>query len=163
MRASFEDEDDPALITKKLWSFVKRVGKCCRIPEIISYGGRFRSDSRDRAELFNEFFCDQFSEASLYEVDIDFSNDWEFDIEFDPLHVEGLLRKMNANKAQGPDGIHGHILKNCASALAYPLSLIYIRPRTTQVAYHGSGNQLMLSQYTKKVPRALLKIIVLYP
>ena len=38
MRASFEDEDDPALITKKLWSFVKRVGKCCtcRIPEIIS-------------------------------------------------------------------------------------------------------------------------------
>ena len=125
MRASFEDEDDPALITKKLWSFVKRVGKCCRIPEIISYGGRFRSDSRDRAELFNEFFCDQFSEASLYEVDIDFSNDWEFDIEFDPLHVEGLLRKMNANKAQGPDGIHGHILKNCASALAYPLSLIY--------------------------------------
>ena len=125
MRSSFKDEDDPALITKKLWSFVKRIGKSCRIPEIVSYGTRFRSDSRERAELFNEFFCDQFSDASLYEVDIDFSNDWEFDIEFDPQHVANLLRKMNANKAQGPDGIHGHILKNCASALAYPLSLIY--------------------------------------
>ena len=149
--------------TKKLWSFVKRVGKCCRIPEIISYGGRFRSDSRDRAELFNEFFCDQFSEASLYEVDIDFSNDWEFDIEFDPLHVEGLLRKMNANKAQGPDGIHGHILKNCASALAYPLSLIYKTSYNTGSIPREWKSANVVLQYTKKVPRALLIIIVLYP
>ena len=27
--------------------------------------------------------------------------------------------------AQGPDGIHGKILKNCSSSLAYPLSLIF--------------------------------------
>ena len=32
---------------------------------------------------------------------------------------------MNANKAQGPDGIHGKVLKNCAASLAYPLSIIF--------------------------------------
>ena len=31
---------------------------------------------------------------------------------------------MNANKAAGPDGIHGKILKDCASSLAQPLSLL---------------------------------------
>ena len=31
---------------------------------------------------------------------------------------------INSNKASGPDGIHGKILKNCSESLAYPLSLI---------------------------------------
>ena len=32
---------------------------------------------------------------------------------------------MNANKAAGPDGIHGKLLKFCASSIAKPLSIIY--------------------------------------
>ena len=34
------------------------------------------------------------------------------------------LSNINSNKASGPDGIHGKILKNCSESLAYPLSLI---------------------------------------
>ena len=32
---------------------------------------------------------------------------------------------MNPNKAPGPDGMHGKVLKNCARSLAYPLSILY--------------------------------------
>ena len=35
------------------------------------------------------------------------------------------MKEVNPNKAAGPDGIHGKILKNCAVSLAYPLSVIF--------------------------------------
>ena len=36
------------------------------------------------------------------------------------------IKSVNSsNKASGPDGIHGKILKNCAKTLAYPLSLLF--------------------------------------
>ena len=40
-------------------------------------------------------------------------------------NIFNLLRKMNANKAAGPDDIHGKLLKFCASRIAKPLSIIY--------------------------------------
>ena len=36
-----------------------------------------------------------------------------------------MLSQVNSNKAQGPDGIHGRILKNCAVGLALPLSRLF--------------------------------------
>ena len=39
--------------------------------------------------------------------------------------IRSFLKKLDANKAPGPDGIHGKILKNCATSIAYPLYLIF--------------------------------------
>ncbi len=36
-----------------------------------------------------------------------------------------VLKMLNASKAAGPDGIHGKVLKTCASSLAYPLSVLF--------------------------------------
>ena len=36
-----------------------------------------------------------------------------------------MLKSINVNKACGPDGLSGKILKNCCGSLAYPLSLLY--------------------------------------
>ena len=41
------------------------------------------------------------------------------------IYVRKFLKDVNPNKAAGPDGIHGKILKNCAVSLAYPLSVIF--------------------------------------
>ena len=80
-----------------------------------------------QAELFNNFFYDQFSDESLYDVPICHNKlqDPDLCIKFDHMTICSLLRKINPNKAQGPDGIHGKILKMCAATLATPLSMLF--------------------------------------
>ena len=125
MRDNLYNSDDPELITKKFWSHVKSHSKSQRIPDTIHYNGRFRNDSCDKANLFNTFFQEQFSESSNYNINIDWSNDASFEIDFCHWKIRKILSQLNANKAQGPDGIHGKVLKNCAASLAYPLSIIF--------------------------------------
>ena len=119
------DEDDPALVSKKFWSYVKATSNSNRIPETVSYNGRFRNTINDQAELFNEYFSDQFSEPSNYSIPVDFRNDTGLEFSISHLDVRHLLKNINANKAQGPDGISGKILKHCAISIAYPLSLVF--------------------------------------
>ena len=75
--------------------------------------------------MFNDYFEEQFSEASNYDIDIDFSNDAINDIDFSPSIVRKLLKNINVNKSTGPDDIHGKVLKNCRDSIAYPLSCIF--------------------------------------
>ena len=89
----------------------------------MNLNGCFRNDSLDKAERFNKYFSDQFSSPSNYDIDINWSNDQDFDIDFSHQKIRKLLFKINPNKACGPDGSHGRILKNCAVSPAYPLSL----------------------------------------
>ncbi len=120
------NSDDPAMITKKFWSHVKFTSKSTRIPEKMYLGYRFRSAVLDKANLFNTFFYDQFSDPSNYNIDIDWSDDnILYDIEFSESRIKGFLSMVNSNKASGPDGIHGKILKNCADSLAAPLSILF--------------------------------------
>ena len=75
--------------------------------------------------MFNEYFYKQFSEPSHYETNIDFTNDSYFDIDFSAARVKPLLDSLDINKAQGPDGINGSVLKNCSETLSYSLSILF--------------------------------------
>ena len=125
MRENMYNSDDPALITKKFWTHVKFNSKTQRLPETMHYKGRYRNNDIDKANIFNGYFFEQFSESSNYQTDIDWSNDNSFDLDFSCSKIRGLLSAVNSNKTSGPDGIHGKILKNCAVSLAYPLSIIF--------------------------------------
>ena len=125
MRDNLYNSDDPMLITKKFWSHIKSNSKSHRLPECMYLNDTYRCLPQEKANLFNSFFFDQFSAASNYDVDIDWSNDMDFDIEFNTDRIKNLLSCINSNKACGPDGIHGRILKQCAVSLARPLSLMF--------------------------------------
>ena len=124
MRANLCDTNRNTL-TKKFWSHVKSASRNTRIPEIIYLRGKSSSDTKVKTGMFNGFFFDQFSEASSYDIDICFQSDNNFDIDFNTERIRDILRNIDCNKAQGPDNIHGVILKTCASSLAQPLSIIF--------------------------------------
>ena len=46
-------------------------------------------------------------------------------INFETDQIATLLKNLDPNKAQGPDEIHGKILKNCYSSLSKPLSMLF--------------------------------------
>ena len=85
----------------------------------MSYNRPFKNNVNDQAELFNNFFSDQFSDPSNYNIPINFQNDSSSDLEIFPSEIRKLLKNLNPNKAQGPDGIHGNILKYCAVSISY--------------------------------------------
>ena len=124
-RDNIINDDDPSIIKKKFWSYYKATSNSCRIPETMNYKGRYRSEKTDVANLFNTYFSDQFSSPSSYDISINFEHDTLANLKFEEDDIFNLLRKMNANKAAGPDGIHGKLLKFCASSIAKPLSIIY--------------------------------------
>ena len=119
------NSDDPALIKKKFWSFYKSTSNSTRIPGTMNYGPKVRSNSKDVASLFNQYFFDQFSIPSKYDIDIDFSNDPFSDLQFDETKILELLKRTNVNKASGPDGINSKLVKFCAKGLAKPLAILF--------------------------------------
>ena len=92
MTANFEDDDDPALISKKFWSHVKSMSGSSRIPGTVRYGNRYRNNPKDQAEIFNEYFEEQFSDSSNYNIDINFQNDEVNDIDFSISRVRLILK-----------------------------------------------------------------------
>jgi hypothetical protein len=125
MRNNLYNSDDPALITKKFWSHVKSKTKSGPLPECMHLNGTFRNLPSNKAELFSSHSYNQFSEASSYDIDVDWRNDQDFDTESSESRISNLLALIDPSKAPGPDGIHGKILKNCSNGLALPLSLIF--------------------------------------
>ena len=121
------NDDDPALIKKKFWSYLKSTSNSNRIPENVNYQGRFRSNLKDKANMFNKYFSEQFSCASKYDTDICYNNDPNSSTYFRESDVFWLIKKLNANKASGPDSIHGKLLKFSASGVAKPLSILFNR------------------------------------
>ena len=127
MRLNVNNSSDPALVSKKFWKHVKAKSKSTRIPETIRSGDRYRNKSIDQANLFNEYFYSQFSDASSCDVNIDIGRNENcfMDLQFHAVDVFLILKGINSSKAAGPDGIDGIVLKNYAASLAKPLSLIF--------------------------------------
>ena len=108
--------------------------------------------------MFNKFFFEQFSSSSTYDIDIDFSNDDLFDIDFNCTRIKELLDNINVNKAAGPDGIHGRVLKNCSISLSRPLSILFKLIYNTGILLlewksanilpiHKKGDKALVSNY----------------
>ena len=125
MRSKLFDNSNPRVLTKKFWSYVKSSSNSSRIPEHVYYEKVSAANSIKKANLFNDFFFNQFSESSKYDVDVNFSNREFHSFRFNILTVTNILKNIDVNKSPGPDGIAGIVLKKCASNLSHPLSILF--------------------------------------
>ena len=96
MDDSFENDDDSGLITKKFWSYVKANANNTRIPELLCLGDVCKT----KLWLFNSFFYNQFSGASVYDIEVDNTQSPNFVIDFNHSRVLEILRNLNSSKVQ---------------------------------------------------------------
>ena len=100
MRANI-NSDNRNVLTKKFWSHIKTTTKSTTIPEVVSSGTIATSDPTTKANLFNDYFRKQFSDPSNYDIDINFLNDCNFDVDFSVSRIKLILNNLDINKAQG--------------------------------------------------------------
>jgi hypothetical protein len=105
----------------------KRVG----YPSVMHFEGRLASG----------FFADFIQRTYADDVWVPFDAGLELvqddppfgDLQFTVDEVQSVLLELDISKGAGPDGIPPLILKNCASAFARPLSLLFNRSLSTCV------------------------------
>ena len=59
MRANL-DTENRNMLTKKFWSHIKTTNKSTKIPEVVSCVAIATSDPTTKANLFNDYFREQF-------------------------------------------------------------------------------------------------------
>ena len=114
---SFQDnlKENPKLF----WSFYKAKTKAPRIPNTVYLSQEKASNTIEKAELFNRFFCsvylkpeDRPSLATLSNP----PNALQL-IQTSDEEVFKLLKAIDPSKASGPDGLPGRLLKVCANEI----------------------------------------------
>ena len=80
----------------------------------MSCGAIATSDPTTKSNLFNDYFRKQFSEPSSYDIDINFQNNCDFDLDLSVSRIRLILNNLDINKTQGPDNINGTVLKHCS-------------------------------------------------
>ena len=84
--------------------------------------------TKEKADLLNGYFTNQTKppDNNIPLPPLTYLTDAKLqDITINPAIVKDILEDLNPNKANGPDGISNRILKECASSLSGPLSIIF--------------------------------------
>ena len=98
------------------------------ISALLNENGELKHDEKEMSNICNNYFHQVFNRPLDNEVlpemeslcDEDISN-----IEITAEMVKDKLAGLNRYKGSGPDNIHPHVLKETASSVCYPLSIIF--------------------------------------
>ena len=102
----------------------------CKIPRIppLFVEGNFIVSCKDRANNFNDYFvsqCTPFVNDSILPPLSYLTGSRICDIEISEREIIDILTGLNVNKAHGPDGISGNMIKLCGHHLGKPLKIIF--------------------------------------
>ena len=114
---------------QSFWKFVrKKMTYKNAIPCLRNSRNEVISDSQDKANLLNEYFC------SVFTKDDNTLHQWNIDYDAEILEetpnvtssmVNHKLRKLSPKVSFGPDGIPSVVFKKLAHVLDLPLSIIF--------------------------------------
>jgi hypothetical protein len=92
--------------------------------------GELTASDQEAADILGQYFEDMYTKEGNSEVPTvatkDLIVEWRDDeVDFSVDAVRRKLQKLATDKSPGPDGIHPMLLKECASTVAEPLSIIF--------------------------------------
>ncbi len=111
-----------------LWSHIKsKLSYKSKIPCILSSEGSVLTDSGQKAERFNEFFCSVFTKDNnvLPQWNIQLTDKSLTTIDFAPEVVYFKLKNLPNKTSAGPDNLPTILIKKLAIVLAEPLSILF--------------------------------------
>ena len=122
--------NDPNTSQKIFWKIINKVMNKCRAPIIptLFVNNLFVMISGDKARYFSDFFskqCKTIINNSVLPALTFFTNNRIDDVTIVNEEIVSLVRKINPNKATGPDGISGQMLLLCDDSVSIPLQIIY--------------------------------------
>ena len=114
---------------KCFWSIINQRNKSSRIPQKVQYDTQY-AEKDHRAGLFSKFFQNNFTlpnaSTDLPELSPVIPHSLS-SLSTSPAEVETLLTSLPLNRAVGPDNIKTVFLRNTASPLSIPLSILLNR------------------------------------
>ena len=125
IKASFKDNP------KMFWKYHKAIlHHHSALNPVITFNNRTAKSPKEKAELFNIYFCSVFrpaktiinSEESTSSL---ITSSQLSDITISEEEVMHHLSHLDPSKASGPDGIPGRILKECSSVIAPSLCSLF--------------------------------------
>lgn len=99
---------------------------------MVEFNGDTASDDSMKAMLFAQFFQQQYVQNESIDLNniLNECDDDALNIEIEKDDILKALESINVNKGEGPDGILLKLLKNCASWLASPLTVLFRKSLT---------------------------------
>jgi len=156
---------------KTYWKIIDKVlnkSKAPRIPPLL-VENQFIFNCKEKAILFTKFFCEQctpFTSNSVLPA-LNYKTIERIDqVIIEVEDITTIIRKLNPNKATGPDGITSQMLLLCDETIAQPLQIIFktilstgIYPenwkRSNVTPIHKKNSKQLISNYR---PISLLPI-----
>ena len=116
---------------KMFWRYVQdKLKSNVGISVLHGPDGELKTTDKDKADVLNEYFSSVFTRediSSLPDVvkDMEFKDCSLTDLIISKEAVENKLKKLDANKANGPDQIPPRVLKELSSVIAEPLTTLF--------------------------------------
>ena len=122
--------NDPSTSAKSYWTILKTFYNKRKIPLIppLLVSNSFVTDFKEKANLFNEFFCKQYTPVandSTLPTLLETRNETLSSLEIIASDIGKIIKALKVNKAHGHDEISIRMLKLCEPAITEPLYLIF--------------------------------------
>ena len=114
---------------KRFWSFFRGKLKSRSTPADVTDGNQTCNVAKEKASLFNNFFCSVFSQpGNLITANAPFREPHPIPVPtFTAAEIKIVLRNLDVHKACPPNDISPFILKNCCASLSPLLAIVFNR------------------------------------
>ena len=148
---------------KAFWKYSETKFKAkSKLGDLLNSNGELTCDDTEKTNILYSTFTSVFTrEITKYIPTLDnvFNGAPLQDLSISQQMVENKLSKLKTNKSLRPDGFHSRVLKETASSIGLPLSILYNMSLTGGHAPHAWKEGNITPIYQKKTARQMQESI----